>query len=529
MFCTFCGADIGDSNIFCKYCGGTIQKDKSNISQWVYRSKARLASTNYYCFNCGCLVDRNRASYYGDINCHTCGLPIIKADWGNNVLNNINRRGLFNGLINSFAEASERMVINSSQFIFDYYNSAYFHQTGYLFEDVATDKGKMGEYLIEVNFRRAANAFPMLNPCIYFNVLVPESNGSFQEIDALVIIGGAIFVIEAKNRSGEFRMNRISDKYWNLHQGESVQQIYSPLRQNSEHIVALQEFIHNAIGLSPHFYNYVALSGKGHIGYNVKVDAIDNLILGWWRVGSYQDINNYFRQMFYEIINSDYNDNIYSEEHKIKIIKALEPLINMPENKKELLKEERLNDNTKNGKIDYRYYYFEEKLENPVLIRTNFVHVQGLVNDRWLCGINNFEFIKDGDSIDEWYICIKNQIYPTYSYTVKTDEELLEIVKCVSNRKRYNKVHRRMLEKYYSERFFTFRTVSEGWWSEYKHPYPIKDDEGQIIGWYDTEQEKALREWDEIVCRTAKENGYTSVVEFLEAHMVNEGDEHCQE
>lgn len=362
MFCIYCGAKIGEAANFCIKCGKPVAKKtdgknqttaeptpstpnntaRENIQQMVLTSISRVAnSRGYYCFNCGCYVDRQRAAYNGDVRCVECGTPMIKPNFTSHVGNSVARYGLIGGALHSVFETTNYVQNSPVNYVRSYYYSAYYHQTKYPFEMVATDKGKMGEYLVEVGFQLAKSVFRNLKPYIFFNLLIPEANGSFQEIDALVIIGAAIYVIEAKNRSGIFSMNAISDKFWSFqsYSGDSSR-VYSPLMQNSEHVVALQSYLADKLDFNPTFFNYVTLSGSGCIDWNIQTDEIDSILLGNWKISNTRGIARTFNEDFKifteEMSTEDYSqgDRLLDEKYALKTIEALKPILEMPEEKK---------------------------------------------------------------------------------------------------------------------------------------------------------------------------------------------------
>jgi hypothetical protein len=459
MFCIYCGAEIKDSANFCLKCGKPTNKSatvagnggNSNRTQIEYQERYKqdqmMVQTSinrlsqmegYYCFKCGCYVDRRRASSYGDIRCFSCGAPIIKPDLLSHGALSFFNYGLVGGIVHSASEAAS--YSNPGNYIMNYYHSVYYSQTHYPFEQVASDKGRMGEYLVEIGYQMARAKFPEFKSYIFYNLLIPEPNGSFQEVDAVVILGSMVYVIEAKNRSGTFNMGSLSDKYWNFTTyGGNTSRIYNPLMQNNEHVVALQHYLSEKLDFEPFYFNYVTLSGNGSMNWNIQTDSIDDLILGCWRISNNAAIERTFVDDFSLFANrmreADYHDGFddYDDKYARQIIEALEPLIKMPEDLKRVKQRDRMADDSGHGKVPYTYLYLEINDSIPLLVRTNLVYTQVLYayTQRWAPG-NDLVYFEEGNTI-----CWKNRDSKTVWYGIDSYEELREANLCVESGELY--------------------------------------------------------------------------------------------
>ncbi len=449
MFCIHCGAEIKNTSVFCTECGkfvaGTLKKHSAQpdielteeqkhylrIQQMSYESIVRISQRDYYCFNCGCYINRNIASRFNGLRCPECGVSIITPYLASLPTVELEKNNWY-GATWSVAAGTER--INPARFIEKYYYSAFYKQKGVPFDSVATDQENMGKYLVEAGFDWAKNMFPSLRPYIFFDLVVPEGNGSLQEIDAIVVLGTIIYVIETKNRSGIYGMNTMSDKYWtfNRSSGESFK-VQSPIIQNNERAVALQSYLNDKLDFDANYFNYVVLSGKGCTSWNVQRDSIDEIILGDYNLDTLYNVTAFFRQHFLNFVNVMKDNDIYDEKYGLKIIDALKPIIEMPEDVKRAKRRDRESDSFNEDKIYYVYYYLELDGTTPLMIRTNKVHTQyrDALNAKWTYTS------QIDDDIDKKEMIWKKEKHMALWYRIGTYEELFEISKCVKEGKCY--------------------------------------------------------------------------------------------
>ncbi len=130
-----------------------------------------------------------------------------------------------------------------------YRNTSFFHQSAITEEELRGQdglaKGMRGEYY-------AWRLFQVLPQPRYILIspIVPKPNGSFAEIDLVVLSRKGIFCVEAKNREGVFLSGHHTDLRgrWryvqaaNEHQKARVSDIESPLVQNQHHVWTLANF-----------------------------------------------------------------------------------------------------------------------------------------------------------------------------------------------------------------------------------------------------------------------------------------------
>lgn len=408
MYCKFCGNPIdNEGGNFCPHCGNLkpgkkapnlAQEDWNRANMLAKSSIAKISNmSGYYCIKCGNYVDRNRAALYGDINCRYCNEPIIGRNMVSNGLNNISRYGLLGGALASTIQSSSG---SANKYVIDYYKSEYYRLNKYPFEYVVSDKGRMGEYLINVEVQKLKRAMPGLSFHVFYNLIIPEPNGSFQEIDALIIVGRIIFVIEAKNRSGSFKFNNWSDDRWYQYfEDGTYNEIHSPLKQNMEHLNALNYYLRDVwpvegSGARPILYNMVTLGSMSDCDWNIPSTTFDELVLDNWGACTFlllsKQIGDVLNSISQEFKNDyEFMQNQMSDKAAIKIIEALMPQIRMTEDEKRMRMQERSNSHRSSCKYPYQYFYLESSYGYPYLVRTNGVYIQ------YLNGQQHWEFMKD--------------------------------------------------------------------------------------------------------------------------------------
>ena len=161
-----------------------------------------------------------------------------------------------------------------------YYDSEYYKLTGFRYSDVASDKGMFGEYLIEQiakGYEKDEGFYPFGYPekykrlsvpyYILYNVVVPEPNGLFQEIDCLIIVCGMVFVLESKNRNGIISIKDYDDENWTRKIKKEEYEIHSPLLQNDQHIAALEHYLSVDVGIKDVLF-------LNHVVFGMDVEEI---------------------------------------------------------------------------------------------------------------------------------------------------------------------------------------------------------------------------------------------------------------
>lgn len=306
-----------------------------------------------------------------------------------------------------------------------YYSSDYYKCTKYDYSQVRQDKGMWGEYYLE-GIINGAYGGPHLgfDNRLLFNLLIPEPNGLFQEIDALAIVDGVIFVFEVKNRDGIIEIPSMSSKVWSQHIGKQVHEIHSPIWQNEQHILALKQFIFDKLGKTDiPIINYVVLpdgntymdckiTGNGEVIQNPVVEGcifkcnsqitnIDKVQLnGFTGVTPFSELGKNIHNVMVQIIEKRKREtnqsivdekthhlNLYSEVTMEQLYDLLEPYAHFNEEQRTMYmqaREARIEDTNKDS--DFRYGFISSseiaKMNKgmgqafPMLIRTNRLYWQ---------------------------------------------------------------------------------------------------------------------------------------------------------
>ena len=225
----------------------------------------------YYCYECGTYVDKNSLSF----KCSNCGAGKIGVDQSTLVWKNFFNKG-FGGMFASYLVMPKKF--NEINVYKEYLRSEYYKSTNIPFDRLITDKGKVGEYYIEkeVNLLRKKG----YEAKILYNVMIPEPNGSFQEADAILIVGTNIFVIESKNRTGHFEISSADAKYWMLNQHDAESNVYSPIWQNEQHIAALMHYLKLQGIEYNEIFNLIVLGGKSSYNIQRGSDKYTTLLFG---------------------------------------------------------------------------------------------------------------------------------------------------------------------------------------------------------------------------------------------------------
>lgn len=193
-----------------------------------------------YCYKCGAEINQINATH----TCVGCGAHIYGQKYGRGA-GFVAGSFLDGGLIGVIGSAVQNTVEKTGtktdkEILNEYLNSDFYKFNQLPIEKVFTDKGLIGEYLVEgwlKGYQREPGCGPLCCPfSILYNLMIPEPDGSFQEIDMVVITQYCLFAIEIKNRNYNLHIEHWSDSNCVIN-GENA---YSPIMQNEKHITALR-------------------------------------------------------------------------------------------------------------------------------------------------------------------------------------------------------------------------------------------------------------------------------------------------
>ena len=144
-------------------------------------------------------------------------------------------------------------------FNINYEKSEYYAITHIPFLKVYFDKGRFGEYLTYKGLKSLKGYKRFL-----FNVYIPKDDGTFTEIDAIMLHESGIYVFESKNYSG-WIFGSETQKNWTqtlrTEQNKTYKSTFlNPIIQNKVHIKWLQNYLHDNSTLP--FYSYIVFSER---------------------------------------------------------------------------------------------------------------------------------------------------------------------------------------------------------------------------------------------------------------------------
>lgn len=157
-----------------------------------------------------------------------------------------------------------RIIIKAEQRELEQYNQTeYAIQTQNTYEQVMSDRGLLGEFLIYKVLESLAPPRKFL-----FNLYLPKWNGATTELDVVLLHESGIYVFESKNYGG-WIFGSEKQQYWTqtLPAGRGQSQkhrFYNPILQNSGHLDRLYQILHPVRLLSgpPPYYSYIIFSNR---------------------------------------------------------------------------------------------------------------------------------------------------------------------------------------------------------------------------------------------------------------------------
>lgn len=144
-----------------------------------------------------------------------------------------------------------------------YYQTEYAIQTQNSYEQVMSDEGLLGEFLI-YNVLKSMNAPRKF----LFNLYLPKWNGGTTELDVVLLHESGIYVFESKNYGG-WIFGSERQQYWTqtLPAGRGQSQkhrFYNPILQNNGHLDRLYQILRPVRFLNgpPPYYSYIVFSNR---------------------------------------------------------------------------------------------------------------------------------------------------------------------------------------------------------------------------------------------------------------------------
>ena len=121
-----------------------------------------------------------------------------------------------------------------------YKHSEYFTATQTTYHAVRKNPGFWGEYLTCLKLSSLPGDKKLL-----FNCYLPKENGTFTEIDLIMLHASGVYVFESKNYSGWIFGSETERQWTQSFRGGHKERFYNPLMQNANHIKQLRRFLPN--------------------------------------------------------------------------------------------------------------------------------------------------------------------------------------------------------------------------------------------------------------------------------------------
>lgn len=431
MKCIKCGYELKDDAKFCSKCGQKQQiiDGTNEVPTYVKVKNSTDFIKNldgYYCFNCGNYINRKSRDYV--TQCSVCHSPIIAPQTVGKALDSVYRYGFLGAaLAGGISAINSANAESSNDGLSLYYSSDYYKATQLPAENVVSDKGRIGEYLVSRQIKILKEKLDGRSLYAFYNVIIPEPNGSYQEIDALLIYGRHIFVIEAKNREGRFIFKNWTDEVWTQEIGNARNQVYNPFLQNQEHIAALRNYLSD-VAKDCNLYNVLSFSNLGIWDTSVPFDTYDTIVLGLGGLVCNVGVLNEY--LYEAITNIEKRECDSSEKFQVElkegsfsaasakdIIDKLQRQLKLTENEKSILFRDRNEKSEKHHKQRYRYYYVEKTDLEVFLVRTNGVYIELLPNKdgRWIANIDNDIYFDDSNFPQSKTLNLSYAVYLEYT------------------------------------------------------------------------------------------------------------------
>lgn len=225
-------------------------------------------------------------------------------------------------------------------------NSEYYRATGVTKEDVLKDKGIAGEFKAYILSKKLRVPHKTL-----YNLCIPMPNGSFQEVDAVIITQGHLYVLECKNRAGIFE-GAIDSEFWLQHIGNQEHDVQNIFLQNREHIFAIEHFLKSKELVPLHFMGCnMLLTGED---FSIQLNSKQtSSILAWGNVDWIaKEIIREEKSEPFEDLDEKFMDNVYA---------ALLPYALNKQGKKDYMLQERekMSINKTSARGTYQYFHLE--------------------------------------------------------------------------------------------------------------------------------------------------------------------------
>lgn len=133
------------------------------------------------------------------------------------------------------------------------------------------DKGHRGEYLTYKGLKSLKGYKRFL-----FNVYIPKDDGTFTEIDVIMLHETGIYVFESKNYSGWIFGSETQKNWTQTLPSREKNAFLNPIIQNKVHVKWLQSYLNDNTNLS--FYSYIVFSERCELK-KITLTSSDHLVV----------------------------------------------------------------------------------------------------------------------------------------------------------------------------------------------------------------------------------------------------------
>lgn len=146
-------------------------------------------------------------------------------------------------------------IIAFAYIYINYKNTEYYAITHIPYLKMYFDKGHRGEYLTYKGLKSLKGYKRFL-----FNVYIPKDDGTFTEIDVIMLHESGIYVFESKNYSGWIFGSETQKNWTQTLSSRRKKSFLNPIIQNKVHVKWLQSYLNNDSNLP--FYSCIVFSER---------------------------------------------------------------------------------------------------------------------------------------------------------------------------------------------------------------------------------------------------------------------------
>ncbi|MBC6004044.1 MAG: nuclease-related domain-containing protein [Paeniclostridium sordellii] len=191
---------------------------------------------------------------------------------------------------------------------------SYEYECGKKYKSIKHDKGQLFEYnIFEIIYR--------LGGKVLTDLYVRKENNQDTQIDIVFIHNTGIYVFEVKNLSAKLIKGDDEDERWILYYRENVKNIYSPLKQNINHVKAIKNFLSDKYDFIQNYYSIVVMNtqkNKIKVNYEIEADGFRQMVLS--KAQLKEQMENFIKEIECELV---LKDKLLSDEEILEVYNYL--------------------------------------------------------------------------------------------------------------------------------------------------------------------------------------------------------------